>query len=769
MPSAPRPRWNAWLQRLVDYRWLLAGVALALGIAGAWAGQRLALDRSIENMFAPDDPILADYRQLQRTFGRHDIVLAVYSDPKLTTPEGIARVEALRDELRKVPGVVAVVSLADLPAGTSFEGSDVGDKIREVFSGYTHNKELTAAGVLCLTERPAPGKPSRREILRGMRAVITKHPDGALVGEPVLIEEAFDLLDSDGKRLTWWSTGLVMLVIVACFRSLRWLVLPLAVVQLSLHATKGLLVVSGLQLSMVSSMLAAIITVCGVAMVVHVMVHYLDIRRRGVDRRAALVQTMDELAVPITYAILTDAAGFAALMVSRVGPIHDFGLMMAIGAMMTLPACMLLMPSLILVGDSSKLPPPEKHGHLTAVLMRMLSWSNTHAGTLAVAATVITIVALLGSRRLERETAFTENFREGIPILRAYDFVEDEFGGAGVWDLMIPADGGREKDTSGSGRAGSLASTTLPAPTTDAEGEPLPPRPPDPAMLAAVIELEQELIAQSNGQLKKAISLGDTLVAMPMVGSAKALAGMRPMAINIAMGAMRTKMPEFVDSMYAVDPETGRTWIHVLLRAPERLGAEEKLALIEQVETTAQKRFPGSFATGYYVLLADLIESVLDDQWVTFGVASLAVLAMTLLAFRNVPLALATMIPNAIPVLVLFGAMGWLGIKTNMGAAMIAAVSVGLSIDSSIHYVMLYQHHRRRGLTMDEALEQSQDSAGRAATLSTLALIVGFATLCVSDFIPTIYFGALVSLSMIGGLLGNILVQPMLIRKLDRG
>jgi uncharacterized protein len=81
---------------------------------------------------------------------------------------------------------------------------------------------------------------------------------------------------------------------------------------------------------------------------------------------------------------------------------------------------------------------------------------------------------------------------------------------------------------------------------------------------------------------------------------------------------------------------------------------------------------------------------------------------------------------------------------------------------------MLYQYRRRQGMTMDEALHHAQDSAGRAATLSTLALIVGFATLCASDFIPTIYFGALVSLSMIGGLVGNILVQPMLIRKLDR-
>jgi len=204
------------------------------------------------------------------------------------------------------------------------------------------------------------------------------------------------------------------------------------------------------------------------------------------------------------------------------------------------------------------------------------------------------------------------------------------------------------------------------------------------------------------------------------------------------------------------------------LRAPERLPAEEKIELINRVQAAAAKEFPGAEATGYYVLLADLIESVLDDQWKTFAVASAAVLAMTLVAFRNVPLAIATMIPNAIPVLALFGGMGWLGIKTNMGAAMIAAVSVGLSIDSSIHYVLLYKFRRRQGMTMDEALAHAQDSAGRAATLSTLALIVGFATLCVSDFIPTIYFGALVSLSMIGGLVGNILVQPMLIRKLDR-
>jgi predicted RND superfamily exporter protein len=746
MTTRPTPRWIEWM---VDRRWWLVAIAAVLAVVGAVAGRRLALDRSIENMFAADDPILASYRQLQRTFGRHDTVLAVYSDPELATPAGVERVTQLRDKLKQVEGVVSVVSLADLPGGTAFNDAEgIGSRYRAMFSSYTHNTELTAAGVLCLTERPGPGKPSRREILAAMRAIVQEYPQGALVGEPVLIEEAFDLLDDDGRRLNTWATVLVMLVIVACFRSLRWVLLPLAVVQLSLHATQGLLAASGLQLSMVSSMLAAIVTVIGVAMVVHVMVHYLDVRRSGVPRRAALVQTIDELKVPIFYAILTDAAGFAALMVSRVGPIHDFGLMMAIGAMMTLPACALLFPGLAMVGDSDDLPPREKNGPLTGVLMRMLHWSNTHASWFIVGTVVLTVLSLWGSQRLERETAFTNNFRQGTSIIRTYNFVEEKFGGAGVWDLLLPIG----------------PPVTQPA-DAPADAEPMLP-PLDGETLAKVLKLERTLLEQSPGELTKTMSLGDAVAAT--LGGESAVGNARPFTLRTAMGAMRVRMPLFIGSMHAIDPEDGRPWLRILLRSPERLPADEKMALINRVEATAAKEFPGAKATGYYVLLADLIESVLDDQWKTFAVASVAVTLMTVVAFRNVPLAVATMIPNILPVMMLFGAMGWLGIKTNMGAAMIAAVSVGLSIDNSIHYVMLYQHRRRQGMTMDEGLADAQDSAGRAATLSTLALIVGFATLCVSDFIPTVYFGSLVSLSMIGGLFGNIIVQPMLIRKLDR-
>lgn len=731
-----------WIKRMIRHRYWLLGIAAVLGIAAAITGRGLRLDRSIESMFAPDDPLLVPYHRLQRTFGEHEVVLAMYADEKLATPEGIARVKVVQEQLNKVPGVAATVSLHDVPGGTSFEASELGDRYREVFAGYTHNEDLTAAGIICLIERPEAGKTARRVTLRGMRAIVAELPRGALVGEPVLIEEAFDLLEQDGRRLNTWCTLLVMLTILVCFRSPIWLLLPLAVVQLTLALTDATLVLSGLELSMVSSMLGAIVTVVGVASVVHVLVHYLDERRDGHGRRRALFNTIDQLAAPVSVAIFTDAAGFAALMVSKVGPVHDFGLMMAIGSLLVLPSCILLTPGLVWLSDYREKPQtPSDELVLGRWLNVLLNWSSTHIRWLAAGATVLVGVSLWGSNRLVHETDFTKNFRADSEINRAYGFVESEFGGAGVWDLMIPV--------------------------TKENGK----RSEQPPALGGkhyveILKLE-DVLQEESPELAKAISLGDALAAG--IGSESMLAATSGRMLAIPMGMMRSQdsMRMFVDTLYQDDPENGRWWLHVLLRAPEQLGAEEKAAMIDDVRETATERFPDAEVTGYYVLLTRLIESVLADQWKAFIVATIVVLAMMIVAIRDIRLTAVTMFPNIFPSLILFGVMGILGLKVNMGAAMIAAVSIGMSVDSSIHYTMFYQRLRREGLSCNAALAKSQSSVGRAAVYSTLALTVGFATLGVSDFVPTIYFGVLVSLSMIGGLIGNLLILPVLIRLVD--
>ena len=719
------------LEVLIKWRVVLLILGALSGGVAAYYGMQLDLDRSIEHMFADDDPILAPYQKLQKNFGENELVIAIYSDSELKTEAGKERIKRLAEQATTIPGVISAVTILDPPAAANFDNTGTGAKLRKVFAGYTHNQALDAVGIVCLLSRPQEGDPPRRDTLKQLRALTADLPNGTLVGEPVLIEEAFDLLDADGQRLNTWCTFLLMLTIFLCFRSLRWLILPLVVVQLTLALTRGLLVALHLQLSMVSSMLSAIVTVVGVATVMHVIVRFRDAQEQGLAPADALRKASQLLIAPVIFACLTDAAGFAALMISAVGPVHDFGLMMAIGSVLVLVSVTIVVPGLVLVGNrTDQAPAARGEVALQKLLARLLDWSSHHARLISIMSLLLSALAIWGSTQLVRETDFTRNFREDSSMVQGYQFVEENFGGAGVWDIILPTPARLDK-----------------------------------AFFTKVLDLQTRL-EEEVPNFNKAMSVGSILDGA--IGGMKELRVGAKLAIRTGLRLMRGRLPAFTNTILQTNDQGEPTYLRILLRSPERLEAAQKSAVIQQVQSIATESFPKAEVTGYYVLLNQLIESLLRDQWTTFGVAAIAILIMMVVAFRSVSLAVVTLIPNSLPVLFLFGAMGLLGVRVNMGAAMIAAVSLGLSVDGSIHYVMSYLRMRREGATVGDSLQAVQATVGRAAVFATLALVVGFSTLCVSDFIPTVYFGTLVSLSMIGGLVGNLLVLPLLIQVVDR-
>ncbi len=145
-------------------------------------------------------------------------------------------------------------------------------------------------------------------------------------------------------------------------------------------------------------------------------------------------------------------------------------------------------------------------------------------------------------------------------------------------------------------------------------------------------------------------------------------------------------------------------------------------------------------------MLGRLVSNVLSDQWLCFLLATIGILVITTIATRSLRQALAALVPNALPVFLVLGAMGWMGMSVNMGAAMIAAVSMGLSIDSSIHYLAHMRRLVTGGKPEVKAMRSAQENVGLALVLATLALMAGFLSLCVSQFVPTIVFGVLVTL-----------------------
>ncbi len=760
--------------------WLSAGILLAV-IAYPTAHQ-MKFDRSIERMFAANDPVLPPYERLKAEFGGNEVVLAVYPDAALMQHDGVGlkRLAGISAKLKAVDGVQDVLSLAEvnallekLNAATNFGGlfnlgtkpkwqgpailnpdSKVAANYRAMFQGYTHGADERTAAIACMLEPAPPGQVldarRRDQTIAALRAIVEHLPDGlqggVLAGEPVMVVEGFQLLEEDGRRLGRWSTIMLGLTIIICFFSLRWLIAPIAVVQWALLVTQATLVWSGLELTMVSSMLSAIVTVVGVATVVHLIVRCRELETSGLERFAAFRQASILLAIPILGAIATDVGGFGSLWWASVGPVQDFGTMMVIGSLMVVPAVAFLVPAIALVrrpkSEGERVVPPKEsrldawlHHFLTGMLRGLRQRQFLSAAIIS----VVGLIVALGAVRLDVETDFTRNFRSGSRVVVWYEFVETRLGGAGVWDVVIPA-----------------------------------PRRLDEAYLARVRKLEERLRAievvdhagKTQRGLTKVLSLVDAIDA----AAGDSLLSALPVDAETKAQTLGTMLPVFTAALRHVPSQADSPGkLRIMLRARERQPASQKRYLIEQVQTIAREEFPpvgelpGAEVTGFFVLLTSLIESMLRDQWTTFGVASAAIALMLLALFRSVKLTLIGLVPNAFPIFLVMGLLGWLGLRINMGAAMIAAVSMGLSVDSSIHYLDSFLRARSRGLTVGDALAEVQSSVGRAMIFSTLALIIGFSVLCTSEFVPTIYFGALVSLAMLGGLLGNLVVLPLLL------
>ena len=726
MTATPRP----WLVRLtnilLDHRGWWFCIAIATTLAAAIPASRLQFDQSIESLYAKDNARLAAWRDSKRLFGGDEFVVVAYTDPELfepggdkLTPQAADRIEALATKLRTVPGLQTdsfqhLAQALQAPFGRSI--------IRKLMEGILVGTDEKTTSIFCRLEPVGMASIPRSETYRLVREIADSNtPPAAVVGEPVQVHDMFRYVEEDGATLGWASAGLLILVNFILFRSLRWMILPLLVVHVTLLWTKGLLVMSGMQLSMVSSMLNSLVTIIGIATVMHITLRFRENRATS-EPVEALRKTMLELTVPIFWTIATTAAGFAALLTSHIAPVASFGIMMTLATLLVMVACAIVLPGSILIGESKRIPgkaPAEDRvsralGHLTV-------WVEHRPILVGGGMALLTAFCGAGLFYLKVETDFSKNFRANSPIVRSLDLFETRLGGAGTWEVNFPA-----------------------------------PNQLDPDFLTDVRELAAELRdledPDSPGRLTKVVSITDGLDVLTFL----------PLSWRIS--ALERMQPDFITSLY--NAQEGR--MRIMLRARERQPSDTKLKLIDDVEAAARRHFPEAQATGLFVLLTYLIESLMDDQLGSFLIAAAAIVILMTIAYHSLAFGSILLIPNLFPIVLVIGTMGWIGMPVNLATAMIASVSMGLTVDSSIHYLAGYTEARHRGLSFSAALKSTHQGVGLALVFANVALVVGFSVLTLSHFIPLVYFGILVSVAMLGGLMGNLVLLPLLLRIVDR-
>jgi hypothetical protein len=747
---------------------LLAGLA-CLAIAYP-TSRRLEFDRSIAAMFEPSAPTFTAYQELQQAFGGNSIVILVYRDRELATAAGLERNRAIAQQVGSVPGVAGVLSPALIDdVVRAFQGPGTGagepalfrtgdavaEGFDELFAGYTHSSDHSRAGIVAMLKPDhAPQTIVQLAgIVDRLAAQSARLADGqpaitsaAIVGEPVLVHDGFALIERDGARLAVLTIALLSIVVVISLADLRFVGLTILVIGWSVVVTRAILVWLGIHLSLVSTILTAIVTVITVTTVLHLGVRFGVARSRGYSQRAATVRTLTLLLVPIVWTCATDAAGFAALDRSRILPIRQFGWMIAVAATAVLAAIVLLAPAAMMLpgarrGERFTRPQRRLARQLRRGCLQIAAFTVDHSRSCLGAAAVLTALAALGVGRAETETSFLNNFRPASRVVRAYADVETQFGGAGVWDVILDAP------------------DTL-----------------DAAYLNQVRMLEDDLreIDLDGARLTKVLSLADA----EAIAARSPLAALLPPAARLS--AMYLVMPVFYDALLAKSQPGGRR-LRIMLRSREQMDAEQKVGLIDEVERRVQRHVAsedwrqalggshsGSRVTGYYVLMARLVSQLVGDQWRCFFVSGVLVWLLLAIATRSLRLATVALVLNLLPVFGVLAAVAVLGGKINMGAAMIAAVSIGLSIDGSVHFLSGYRRYRARGHGPRRAAIHASGTVGVPVLLATFALVVGFGALSTSDFIPTATFGTLVAATLALGTAVNLTLLPTAVACCDR-
>lgn len=808
---------------LLRWRMLLLPLVGVLACAAWPIARQIEFDQSIESLYAQDDLHFSEYAFSKAVFGGDEFAIVAWrevglfeSPPALDAPESDAtatepdapdpdasepesvevsarsrvRIEALANRLIAVPGIYPQ-SVQHVSGALAFPYKR--ERVAELINGVLTGTDGETTAVLVRLKPEAESTVSRGETIARIRRIAADHdPPAFVVGEPVQIHDMFRYVEEDGRVLFRVSLCLLAAVLMMLFRSLRWVLLPLVIVVLTIRFTEALLVLSGTKLSMVSSMLNSLVTIIGVATATHIAVGFRE-RRLTMSRSLALQNTLIELLPPIFWTCGTTAVGFAALLSSEITPVRSFGLMMSLATLLVFAIVAVLAPGGMarwrrpngepgdedLAGSTDTpergpldlifgdpVPPPAER-YLIGLLEASSRFVARFPAAVASIALVIVAVSALGLGRLEVETDFSRNFRESSDLVRSLDFVESKLGGAGTWEVNFDA----------------------PEVLTDEYLD---------HVRGLAARLRRELLVRTDetgqaesaaGRLTKVVCLTDGLDLVPREIGVSFFK--TKLSLDQRLGLLSSMQGELLTSLYSADQRRMR----IVLRGLERQRSEQKLELIARVRELALQSVDWDAAvspsdlpdtetgdappraaaaaappqtTGVFVLLTFLIESLLRDQIVSFVIAAVGIGSMMAFAFRSVTIGLISLVPNLFPIVLVVGSMGWIGLPINIATAMIASVSMGLTVDCSIHYLSAFRLSRRGGATVAEALERTQTQVGRALVFANVALVAGFSVLTLSHFIPLVYFGILVSAAMLGGLAGNLFLLPLMLSLLDR-
>jgi predicted RND superfamily exporter protein len=460
---------------------------------------------------------------------------------------------------------------------------------------------------------------------------------------------------------------------------------------------------------------------------------------------------------PCLYAALTTIAGFGSLLLCDILPVKTFGWMMAAGIIVSLILTFLLFPAgLMLLNKESPKARQRSPFSLTPILANI---TETHGVLILVLSCIIFIISAVGISRLVVENSFIDYFKQTTEIYQGMKVIDLHLGGTSPLDVILEIDESESSIPVTASRVDTESDEEFDTFDEFDEAQDDTKYWFTSDKMALIVKIHDYL--ESLPESGKVLSLGT------MVKIAEKLNNGEPLD-NFQLALLYSELPEQFKSMILtpyVSPEHNQ--VRFTIRVKDTLKTLNRNLFLKKVRHDLINKLglkqEQVHLTGLLVLYNNMLQSLFNSQILTLGTVVAVLIGMFLILFKSLKLALIAIVPNLLAIGVVLGIMGWLNIPLDMMTITIAAISIGIAVDNTIHYIYRYKHEFKVDHNYIRTVHRCHGTIGHALYYTSLTIIIGFSILVLSNFIPSIYFGLLTGLAMLIALLGALTLLPQLI------
>ncbi len=749
------------------------------------------LDASSETLLIEGDPDLKYLSEINQRYGSKEFLVLTYTpNGEMISESSVNNLLSLKYKIQSLNWVHNVITILDIPL-LNTKDETLNDKLQNfstlksdgvdrqqgfneilnspVFKNFIISEDGKTSGVIIYIKEkktePIFKNKKEKDIYRDkikkdnhenileIRSVIKGYKDIGKIhlgGIPMIADDMMTFIKSD---IIFFGAGVLLFIITTLwfiFKKVIWIIVPISSCVLSVIFMIGLLGILGWKVTVISSNFIALMLILTMAMNIHMSTRFLQIKKNnpGHKKSELILMTSKKMFWPIIYTVLTTICAFLSLIFSEIKPIIDFGWMMTLGLLCSFTVTFTLLPTLLNFLEDTKISVQENQKSKITSLLG--NYTSNNKNIIFLISMLIIILSFTGISKLEVENSFINYFKKNTEIYKGMKLIDDKLGGTTPMDIIIK-----------------FPATEININETEDED------------WGDLGEEDNEKYWFTKDKIDKIDKVHKYLETLPEVGKVLSFSSIVEVATKLnndkplgtlEMGVLYSKVPdsikkEIVDPYISIKDSEAR----ISLRVKDSLPNLRRNDLINQINSDLENKL--GFKTeefklaGILILFNNLLQSLFKSQILTLGFVMIGIFLMFFILFKNIKLSLIGVVPNFIAAFFILGIIGFLNIPLDMMTITIAAITIGIAVDNSIHYIYRFKEEFKKIKDYEKTLTYCHSTVGIAILNTSLTIVFGFSILVFSNFIPTIYFGVFTGIAMLLAMISVLTLLPALLIK----